>query len=208
MNPFVRLALACLLALSGMLPLAHAASAKQQLDLLDKTTYSGDLQLSVTLHAPPPKGGKAPQPQRYPARLLFERPDRFRLELRPGAGDEYRAVASAGTVRWLDLATGLSGNDKIERLADPLAIALLGAAGDLLRSASATDLPVSAKAKLSGARLQPKTWGSHVRSGYAWFDSANNLVGLEFVLGDDPRVHLAVLQLKRNVQTTPGDFEL
>ena len=43
-----------------------------------------------------------------------ERPDRLRLRLHPGAWNEFIAVAEAGTVRWQDKATGLSGKDSTD----------------------------------------------------------------------------------------------
>ncbi|NOT88427.1 MAG: hypothetical protein HOP03_09600 [Lysobacter sp.] len=201
------IALAVTLTLGSALS-AHAASATSQLYTFDKTTYSGALNVSVDLYAPPDKYGKVGAPQRYPATLLFERPDRFRLVLHPGAKDEFRAVAQAGIVNWLDLATGISGKDAADKITDPLAIALLGSAGELLRFSAPKDLVLSKGSKISGARFTPKTWGSGVTSGLAWFSSAGQPIGFEFLLHDQTRVFVSVLSFKQNVKTNPGDFQL
>ncbi len=186
----------------------QAQSATSRLYTFDKTTYSGLLDTYVDLYAPPDKNGKVGAPKRYPATLLFERPDRFRLVLRPGAKDEFRAVAQAGVVNWLDLATGISGKDAADKITDPLAIALLGSAGELLRFTTSKDLVLSKGSKISGARFTPKTWGSGVTSGLAWFSSDGQPIGFEFVLHDQTRVFVSVLGFKQNVKTNPGDFQL
>ena len=186
----------------------QAQSATSRLYTFDKTTYSGLLDTYVDLYAPPDKNGKVGAPKRYPATLLFERPDRFRLVLRPGAKDEFRAVAQAGVVNWLDLATGFSGKDAADKITDPLAIALLGSAGELLRFTTSKDLVLSKGSKISGARFTPKTWGSGVTSGLAWFSSDGQPIGFEFVLHDQTRVFVSVLGFKQNVKTNPGDFQL
>lgn len=206
-RPLSCIALALTLTLGSALS-AHAVSATDQLYTLDKATHSGALDVSVNLYAPPDKNGKVGAPQRYLAQLLFERPDRFRLVLRPGAKNEFRAVAEAGVVRWLDLATGISGKDTADKVTDPLAIALLGSAGELLRFTSAKDLVLSKGSKISGARITPKTWGSGIESGLAWFSSDGQPIGFEFVLHDQTRVFISVLSFKQNVKTSPGDFQL
>jgi hypothetical protein len=187
---------------------AHAGSATNQLSYLDKTTYSGSLDVYVDLYAAPDKYGKLAAPKRYPAKLIFERPDRFRLVLRPGAKDEFRAVASAGEVRWLDLATGFSGKDATDKITDPLAVALLGSAGELLRFAGSKDLVLSKDSKISGAVITPKSWGTGVERGLAWFSSAGQPIGFEFQMTDRTKVFISVLTFKQNVQTSPGDFQL
>lgn len=207
LRPLSCIALALSLSLGAAFA-THAASAAQQLQYLDKTTYSGFLNVSVDLYGPPDKNGKYPAPKRYPAQLLFERPDRFRLVLRPGKKDEYRAVADAGIVRWLDLATGISGKEEAAKVVDPLTLGLLGAAGELLRFAGSSDLPVSNNSKISGARITPHTWGTSVENGKAWLSSDGKPVGFEFLLADRTRVYISVLMFKQNVQTKPGDFEL
>ncbi|MEQ1513906.1 MAG: hypothetical protein ABL934_14655 [Lysobacteraceae bacterium] len=206
-RPLACIALALTLTLGSALS-AHAASATSQLYTLDKTTYSGLLDTYVDLYAPPDKNGKVGAPQRYPATLLFERPDRFRLVLRPGAKDEFRAVAEAGVVRWLDLYTGFSGKDAADKVTDPLALALLGSAGELLRFTASKDLVLSKGSKISGARIAPNTWGSGIERGLAWFSSDGQPIGFEFVLADQTRVFVSVLSFKQNVKTSPGDFQL
>ncbi len=187
---------------------AHAASATAQLQSLDKTTYSGHLDVSVDLYDPPGKDGKYAAPKRYPAQLLFERPDRFRLVLRPGAKDEYRAVAMGGIVQWRDLATGFSGKELASKVTDPLALALLGSAGELLRFTASKDLVLGKNSKIGGARLAPNTWGTGVASGTAWLSLDGKPLGFEFLLGDRTKVLISVLRFKQNVPTKPGDFQL
>ena len=188
---------------------AAAQSATQQLQAYDKTTYSGRIEAIVEYYAPPDASGKYAAPLRYPAQLLFERPDRFRMVLRPGQKGEYRAVAEAGVLRWLYPATGLSGKASIEQRLDPLAIALLGTAGELMRFAPAKDLPPPVATKVFGARLQPRGWASGVESGTAWFSSADGTpVGFQFRMADGAKVHVSVLRFEQNVKTTPGDFVL
>jgi hypothetical protein len=210
MNP-IRTLSCIALALSmtlGVARSAHAGSATEQLQYFDKTTYSGAFDLHVDLYDPPKKPGQAVAPKRYPAQLLFERPDRFRLVLRPGAKNEYRAVADAGIVRWLDLATGLSGKEEAGKIVDPLALALLGSAGELLRFAGSKDLVLPKDSKFNGARLRPNTWGTGVESGVAWFSPDGRPIGFEFLLADGTRVFVSVLRFQQNVKTTPGDFQL
>ncbi len=187
---------------------AHAGSATAQLQYLDKTSYSGYLDVSVDLYDPPPKPGQYGAPKRYPAKLLFERPDRFRLTLRPGASNEYIAVAEGGIVRWLDRATGISGKEAAGKVTDPLALALLGSAGELLRFTASKDLAMPKDSKISGARLQPNTWGTGVEQGLAWFSSEGKPIGFEFLLADGTKVFVSVLRFQQNVQTKPEDFQL
>jgi hypothetical protein len=187
---------------------AHAASATAQLHYLDKTTYSGYFDVSVDLYDPPGKDGKYAAPRRYPAQLLFERPDRFRLVLRPGAKNEYRAVAAGGIVQWRDLGTGLSGTETASKITDPLALALLGTAGEMLRFTASKDIALGPNSKISGARLAPNTWGTSVASGLVWLSSDGKPLGFEFLLADRTKVLISVLRFKQNVATKPGDFQL
>jgi hypothetical protein len=187
---------------------AHAQSATEQLKYLDKTTFSGSLDVYVSLYAAPDKNGKLGAPQRYPAKLIFERPDRFRLVLRPGAKDEFRAVAEAGVVRWLDLSTGFSGKEAADKVTDPFALALLGAAGEMLRFAGSKDVTLSKDSKINGAIITPKTWGATVERGIAWLSSDGRPIGFEFQMRDRSRVFVSVLSFKQNVKTVPGDFQL
>jgi hypothetical protein len=187
---------------------AQAGIATDQLSTFDKTTYSGALTLSVDLYDAPDKYGKLGAPKRYPAQLLFARPDQFKLVLRPGAKDEFRAVGSAGTVRWLDLTTGFSDKEVAGKVLDPLALALLGTAGELSRLGKATELPLSKGSKISGARFDPKTYGSGIDKATVWFSSDGKPAGFEFELSDRRRVFIAVLGFQQNVQTKPGDFVL
>lgn len=210
MNPIRTLscvALALTMTLGAVLS-AHAGSATAQLQALDKTTYSGYLDVSVDLYDPPKKPGQYTAPKRYPAKLLFERPDRFRLVLRPGAKDEFITVAEGGIVRWLDRATGISGKEEAGKVTDPLALALLGSAGELLRFSASKDLVLPKNSKISGARLQPNTWDSGVEEGLAWFSSDGKPIGFQFLLNDGAKVFVSVLLFQQNVQTKPDDFKL
>ncbi|GAA4796084.1 hypothetical protein [Lysobacter hankyongensis] len=205
-----RLALSLCLALTTALaaPLFASPTAKQTLLDIDKTTYSGQLELHVDRYDPPGKDGKPAVPERYRAQVLFERPDRFRLVLRPGEWNEFRAVGEAGIVRWLHPATGISGKQAAEDVTDPLALWLLGTAGDLLRFTGATDLPPGGmKGGLRGVRLDPETYGTTVVQATAWFDKETP-VGMEFRLQDGSSVFVSILRFDRNVQTSPGDFQL
>jgi hypothetical protein len=189
-------------------PFAQAAgSAVDQLVYLDKTIASGALDVRVDLYDPPNSKGRYGTPKIYPAKLLFARPDQFRLTLRPGAKDEFRAVGNAGLVNWIDYATGFSGKDKAENVIDPVAIALLGSVGELMRFAPAKELPVSAKSTVRGAKLTPKNYGTSVESATAWF-SNDQPIGFEFVLTDRRRVFISVLVFNQNVPTKPSDFQL
>jgi hypothetical protein len=206
-SPLSCLALGLSLSLGALAP-AHAASATQQLQYLDKTTYSGYLDVAVSLYDPPGKDGKYGAAKRYPAQLLFERPGRFRLVLRPGAKDEYRAVADAGIVRWLDLATGFSSKAEASKIVDPLTLGLLGTAGELLRFSGSKDLPLPSTSKVSAARLAPNTWATSVDSGTTWLSSDGKPIGFEFILADRTKVFVSVLLFKQNVPTKPTDFQL
>lgn len=204
--PFVAaLALGALLAPSSA---AHAQSATDYLYALDKSTWSGALDVHIDLYPAPDKSGKVGQPQRYPAKLLFQRPDRFRMVLHPGAKNEYRAVAEAGIVRWLDMATGLSGKDKTEALVDPVVVGLLGTAGELARYGGAKDLPLPKGSKLLGATLAPKGWGSSVTQGQVWLSTDGKPAGYEFRLADGRRVFIAVLAFQHNPQLPPDTWKL
>lgn len=187
---------------------AHAQSATDQLHALDQTTYSGRLQVFVDRHAPPGKEGKTSAAERYPAELLFERPDRFRLTLRPDTKREFRAVAEGGILHWQDLGTGFSGKEPVDKVTDPLAVALLGTAGELKRFASTRDIPVGKDSDLVGARIKPSPMGNGIIDGTAWFNRKGDPLGFEFHFDDGSRVFVSVMQFEQNVQTSPEDFRL
>ena len=186
----------------------HAQSATDQLHALDQTTYSGRLQAFVDRYAPPGKDGKATAPERYPAELLFERPDRFRLTLRPGTKSEFRAVAEAGVLRWQDLGSGFSGKESVDKVTDPLALALLGTAGELKRFAGTQELPVAKDSAIVGARIKPSPMGNGIIDGAAWFNRKGDPLGFEFHFDDGSRVFVSVMRFEQNVQTSPQDFQL
>jgi len=206
---FLRIAFALALAFGpGGLPAAHAASASADLATLDKTLYSGLIEASVDRYPAPDKSGKRGAPERYPAELLFERPDRLRLRLRPGAWNEFVAVAEAGSVRWQDKATGLSGKDAADAALDPLAVWLLGTAGELARFGKTFDLPpATPKSGVYGARLAPDTYGTGVADATAWFANGSP-TGLELRFADGTSLFVSILRFERNVKTSPDDFAL
>lgn len=210
MSPTSFLRVACALAFAfgaGGLPAAHAASASADLATLDKTLYSGLVEASVDRYPAPAKSGKRGVPERYPAELLFERPDRLRLRLHPGAWNEFIAVTEAGTVRWQDKATGLSGKDSTDAALDPLAVWLLGTAGDIFRFGKAFDLPPgTAKYGVYGARLAPDTYGTGVADAVVWFANGNP-TGLDVRFTDGTSLFVSFLRFDRNVETSPGDFD-
>jgi len=206
-----RVALAGTLAVSlaiALAPQAQALSAAQALKTMDATLATGYFDLEVRLYGPPDKNGKPSSEAIYPAQLLFARPDRFRLVLRPGAKDEYRIVAQAGVVQWLDLSTGLSGKDAVEKQVDPLALALLGAAGELTRHADLKDRPSSKQDTFFSADLRSRTWGSAMQTGRVWYDGAGRPVTFEFLPDDGSRMRLVVTRYVANPKTSSKDFQL
>jgi hypothetical protein len=192
---------------AGM-PTAAAQSAAVQLGNYDKTLYSGYLEARASLYAPPDAKGRYAPPAVYPVQVLFERPDRFRFVVRPGAKDEYRAVAEGGMVQWLDLATGLSDKHDVREVVEPLALALLGSAGELARFGATKDVPLAKQAGVVAARMQVRSWGSHVDSALAFFRADGQPSGFEFTLRDGARLFLAVDRFEPNVQTSSTDFRL
>lgn len=204
---FLRIAFALALAfVAGGLPAAHAAPASADLATLDKTLYSGLVEASVDRYPAPDKSGKRGAPERYPAELLFERPDRLRLRLRPGAWNEFIAVAEAGSVRWQDKATGLSGKDTADAALDPLAVWLLGTAGELARFGKTFDLPPGApKSGVYGARLAPDTYRTGVADAIAWFANGSP-TGLDLRFADGTSLFVSILRFERNLKTSPDDF--
>lgn len=187
---------------------AHAQSATQQMHAFDQTTYRGRAQVFVDLFPPADKGGKDASPERYPAELLFERPDRFRLTVRPGTKTEFRAVAEAGVLRWLDLGTGFHGKEMVDKVTDPFALALLGTAGELKSFSALEDLPVEKDSPVLGARIRPQTWGGSISDGAAWFSRDGEPLGFEFQLHDGSRVFVSIMQFEQNPQLSAEDFRL
>ena len=200
----------CLALSAGLAaPAADAqGSAAQQLAAHDQSLLTGYLEAHAAFYPAPDKKGLYGPADTYPVTLLFERPDRFRLVLDAGGKREYRAVSEAGIVRWLDLATGVSGKSEASKLVDPIAVALLGSAGELTRHLSPKDITLGKNSKLSGARLQPLAWATGVERGVAWLDENGTPVGFEFILTDRSRVFLSVSKFVPNPKTSPDDFKL
>lgn len=204
----------CSFALSALLtffaafaaaPAQAAQSASDRLKFYDGTTGTAFLDGNVQLYAAP-VNGKYGTPQTYRAQLLFARPDRFRLVLRPGA-KEYRAVGSAGNVQWRDGATGLSGQGKTADLIDPAAYDLLRTVGELSRYQRVQELPMSPNSALRGAVLRPISHGSRVLRAVAWFrNDQPHLFEIHF--HDGRKLYFAVSVFQQNVTVKPGDFVL
>jgi hypothetical protein len=186
-------------------PAQAAQSATDRLKFFDGTTGSAFLDGNVQLYAAP-VNGKYGAPQTYRAQLLFARPDRFRLVVRPGT-KEYRAVGSAGIVQWRDYATGLSGQGSTVDLIDPGAYDLLRTVGELSRYQRVQELPMSPNSALRGAVLRPVSHGSRVLRTVAWFrNDQPHLFEIHFL--DGRKLYFAVSVFKQNVSTKPSDFML
>jgi len=189
-------------------PSTYAGSAGDALALLDKTTLNGRIDAVVDVYAPPEKNGQSGKHERYPAQVAFERPDRFRISIRPGQKNEYRAVAEAGIVRWLDFATGWSGKAEVDRVTDPLALALLGTAGELQQHAEIKDLPQAKGSTLVGARLSPRVLIGELSDGLVWIGDDGQPIGFEFRFADGGKVFVSVLRLERNIPLSKDEFAL
>lgn len=203
----LRCALTAMLLAAICIPALATEPATGQLVQLDKRLLGGRAVLLVNQY--PAASGKPPShgvPRTFAAKLLFERPDRFKLVLRPGRKGERRIVGEAGKVRWLDVSSGRSGSAPIEKVIDPLALVLLGAAGELPRYVALKELAVG-KQSLTATTLRPHAYGTSVTSAVAWF-AKGSIVGLDFTLADGSRVFVSVLRFDANVATQPNDFKL
>lgn len=201
---FAMLATASALILAA--PAFAAGAAVDRLKYYDGTTSTAWFDGQAKLYAAPVKGNYG-TPQRYRAQLLFARPDRFRLMLRPGAKNEYRAVGSAGSVQWLDLATGLSGQGKAIEYVDPAALDLLRTVGELWRFAPSKELPAADNGNLRGAVLVPKSFDSRVKRAVVWFRN-DQPYSFDFEFVDGRKLQFTVSSFKQNVPTKPSDFQL
>ncbi len=190
-------------------PALAVVPASKQLVNLDQQLLSGHVVMLVSRY--PKASGKSTRHGKakvVAATLLFERPDRFRLVLHPGRKGERRIVGEAGKVRWLDLSTGKTGSAAAEKVVDPLALILLGTAGELSRYAALNDLYLGKPPQtMAAATLHPRAYGTSVVSALASF-GGSAITGLDFTLVDGSRVFVSVLYFKSNVQTTPSDFDL
>ena len=187
---------------------AATPAASEQLQKIDQSTWSGQLQLVVTTYgAASPKTGRRDAGKRTQATLLFDRPDRFKLVLDPGGKNERRIAGEGDNVRWHDLATGLRGKSLAADLVDPTATALLGTVAELTTHAPAKDFPVAKGSPVLGARLTPARHGAHATAVNAWMH-AGQPAGFAFEMADGGRVFVAVLAFKANVALKPADFEL
>ncbi|TXH67475.1 MAG: hypothetical protein E6Q88_10540 [Lysobacteraceae bacterium] len=201
------LAIASLALLAPFGPAQAVNTATANLIALDKNTSTGWLDARVELYAPPDAKGNLGAPKVYPAQLLFARPGQFRLVLRTGAKNEYRAASNGSVVTWMDYGTGIGGQQKYADVVDPFTQAMLGVAGAITRFTAAKEIAMSANSPLRGARLATKVYGSSVVSSKAWF-SNDKLIGFEFLFADNSRVFVSVLSMKQNVPTKPSDFVL
>jgi hypothetical protein len=193
----------------GACSAAHVVAASDRLGYFDKTTFSGYFEARVSRCAAPDAKGRYAAPQVYPATVLFERPDRFRFAINPGAKNEYRAVASNGIVQWLG-----SGHWHVRArpgprdVVDPLASALLGSVGELIRYGTSKDIPLAKQnslfanagdaagvgiAGVAGIRILRREWPPS---------------GFEFAMQDGSRVFIALSYFKQNVKDLAQDFQL
>jgi hypothetical protein len=205
----VSFALSLALAALAMFAVAAANAAGNATDRLkyyDGATATASFDGHVQLYAAPVKGVYG-TPQRYRAQLLIARPDRFRLVLRPGANNEYRAVGSAGVVQWRDLATGLTGQGKATDYIDPAALDVLGTVGELNRLAPAKELPALQQGSVRGATLSPRSYGNNVLRAIAWFRNDQPYL-YEFEFRDGRKLFFSVSSFKHNPPTKPSDFQL
>lgn len=198
---------ASLALIATWLPLqaSAAVAASDRLKSYDGTTASAFLDGNVQLYAAP-VNGKYGAPQTYRAQLLFARPDRFRLVLRPGT-KEYRVVASAGTVQWRDYATGLSGQGKTVDLIDSAAFDMLRMVGELARYNRVQELSMSPNSPLRGAVLRPVSYRSQVLRAVAWFRNDQPHL-FEIQYHDGRKLYFAVSSFQHNPTVKPGDFVL
>ena len=196
------------LAAAPVMATAAPPGASEQLQQIDKTTFSGALDVVVTTYGPAsPKTGQRGAGQRTAATLLFERPDRFKLVLDPGGKSERRIAGDGDTVRWFDLATGLQGKAKASDVTDPTVLALLGTVAELGTYASYKDIALGKGSPVSGARLVPASFGAQAVSVNAWLH-AGQPAGFALDMADGGRVFVAVLAFKANVALKPADFEI
>lgn len=208
-SQLLRCTLTAMLLACVCMPALAVVPASEQLARLDQQLLSGRAVLLVSQY--PPASAQQPRHgtgKQVAATLLFERPDRFRLVLQPGRKSERRFVGNAGKVRWLDVSSGRSGSASAEKVVDPLALILLGTAGELPRYAALKEVFMGKPPQpVTATILRPRAYGTHVVSAVASF-GGNGIVGLDFTLADGSRVFVAVLYFKANVTTKPSDFEL
>ena len=207
MNRPSKILLALAFSLTAIAPAAAApASASAQLQLIDKSTWSGALDVVVTTYgAPSPKTGQRDAGQRLQGTLLFDRPDRFKLVLDPGGKNERRIAGDGETVRWFDRATGLQGQAAARDVTDPTVLALLGTVAELQTYAPSKDITLSKDSPLTGARLVPASFGVRAVAVNAWLH-AGKPAAFAFEMGDGGRVFVAVLSFKANLALKPSDF--
>lgn len=197
--------LACVLPPLGAAQAATSATAN--LVALDKSLKSGWIDARIEFYPAPDAKGNIGQPQVFPAQLLFARPGQFRLVLRTGAKNEYRAAASGGVVSWIDYGTGMGGQSKYQDLMDPFTRSMLDITGAITRFTPAKEQALDPKGPLRGAAMRTRVYGSSVVASHAWFAN-DQPTGFDFTLSDQRRVVVSVLAFKPNVATKPGDFRL
>ena len=196
------------LAAAPFMATAAPAGAGEQLQQLDKTTWSGALSVVVTTYGPASaKTGQRGAGKRLDATLLFERPDRFKLVLDPGGKAERRIAGDGDTVRWLDLATGVQGKGDVAKFTDPTLLALLGTVAELGQYAPSKDLVLGKESPVVGTRMLPASFGAQAVAVNAWMHDGQP-TGFAIELGDGGRVFVAVLSFKANLDLKPSDFEL
>jgi len=184
-----------------------ANSATADLVALDKSVKTGWIDARIEFYPAPDAKGKIGSPQVFPAQLLFSRPGQFRLVMRTGAKNEYRAAATGGVVSWIDYGTGIGGQAKYQNIMDPFTRSMLDITGAITRFSPAKEQTLDPKGAIRGAAMTTRMYGSSIVASHAWF--ANDLpTGFDFTLSDKRRVVVSVLTWKPNVTVKPGDFSL
>ena len=194
----------------ALLPLGAAqaaTSATANLVSLDKSTKTGWIDARIEFYPAPDAKGKIGSPQVFPAQLLFSRPGQFRLVMRTGAKNEYRAAATGGVVSWIDYGTGIGGQAKYQDLMDPFTRSMLDITGAITRFTPAKEQTLDPKGALRGAAMSTRVYGSSIVASHAWFAN-DRPTGFDFTLSDKRRVVVSVLTWKPNVTVKPGDFSL
>ncbi len=135
----------------ALLPLGAAqaaTSATANLVSLDKSIKTGWIDARIEFYPAPDAKGKIGAPQVFPAQLLFSRPGQFRLVMRTGAKNEYRAAATGGVVSWIDYGTGIGGQAKYQDLMDPFTRSMLDITGAITRFTPAKEQTLDPKGAL------------------------------------------------------------
>lgn len=207
MNRFHRIAAVLALVLLPLGAAQAANSATANLVALDKSLKTGWIDARIEFWPAPDAKGNLGTPQVFPAQLLFARPGQFRLVLRTGAKNEYRAAATGGVVSWMDYGTGIGGQAKYANIMDPFTRSMLDITGAITRFSPAKEQTLDPKGVLRAASMNTRVYGSSIVASHAWFGN-DQPIGFDFTLSDNRRVVVSILSYKPNIPTKPTDFTL